>query len=183
MVPAVLVHDVAFDLDAVGRAVAGHHVGDREVDVFEPQRAHGLEAEHVADQRGEDVDHRAFLEQVDGVGNERVKSLVVAGHVFDRVGATFVVVEVGQQIGPHRGPGSGRRLGSHGGSRLLAGNAGLGCDLEACQDIRCLRLVIRHPVGFAVFLDTCAVVLSHCDDPLCGSLAVYPTSSSVAMAL
>ena len=112
---AVLVHDVALDLDTLGRTAAGLDVGDREADVFQTQGAQGLEAEHVADQRGQHVDHRTFFEQVDRVGHEGVEAGVVAGHVFDAVGTALVVVQVGQQVGPHRGPGTGGRFGGHGG--------------------------------------------------------------------
>ena len=159
--PAVLVHDIALDLDAVRRAVAGHDIGDREAHVFQAQGAHRLEAEHIADQGGEDVDHRAFLEQVDGVGDEGVEGLVVAGHVLDGVGAALVVVEVGQQIGPDRRPGTGGRLGGNGGGSLFAGHAGLRDDLEAGEEIRILRRVIRHPVSLAVFFDARTVSLGH----------------------
>ena len=118
--PAVLVHLVALDLDAVRRTAAGHHVGDREAHVLEPQRADRLETEHVADERGEDVDHRPFLEEVDRVGDEGVEAGVVAGHVLDAVGAALVVLEIGQQVGPDRRPRAGRRLGGDGGGGLLA---------------------------------------------------------------
>ncbi len=130
---AVFVDHVALDLDAVGRAVAGLDVGDREADVFQAQGADGLEAEHIAHQRGEHVDHRAFFEQVDRIGDEGVEAGVVAGHVFDAVGAALVVVHVGQQIGPHRGPGAGGRLGRHSGCSLFAIDARLRGDLEAGQ--------------------------------------------------
>ena len=75
---AVLVHLVALDLDAVGRAAAGHHVGDGEAHVLQAQRPDGLEAEDVAHERGEDVHHRPLLEEVDGVGDEGVEAGVVA---------------------------------------------------------------------------------------------------------
>ena len=162
---AVLVHDVALDLDAVGRAAAGLHIGDREADVLQAQGAQGLEAEHVAHQRGQHVDHRAFFEQVDRVGHEGVEAGVVTRHVFDAVGAALVVVQVGQQVGPHRGPGAGGRLGGHGGGHFLAVHAGLRRDLETREDVGVLGGVVGFPVRAAVFLDARVVGLRrhlHC---------------------
>jgi hypothetical protein len=156
---AVLVHLVALDLDAVGRAAAGLDVGDGEAHVFQTQGAQGLEAEHVADQGGQHVDHGAFFEQVDGVGHEGVEAGVVAGHVLDAIGAALVVVQVGQQVGPHRGPGAGGRLGGHGGGDFLPVHARLGGDLEAGQDVGIQGGVIRGPVGLAVFLHASVVGL------------------------
>ncbi len=156
---AVLVHLVALDLDAVGRAAAGLHVGDREAHVLQAQRADGLEAEDVAHERSEDVHDRAFLEEVDRVGDEGVEAAVVAGHVLDAIGAALVVVEVGQQIGPHGGPRAGGGLGGHRGGGLLAGDARLGGDLEAGEDVGLGHLVMRFPVGLPVFLHAGAVGL------------------------
>ena len=145
----------------MGRAAAGLDVGDGEAHVLQAQGAQGLEAEHVADQRGEHVDHGAFFEQVDRIGDEGVEAGVVAGHVLDAVGAALVVVQVGQQVGPHRGPGAGGGLGGHGGGDFLALDARLRGDLEAGQDIGVLRGVFRGPVGLAIFLDASVVGL-HC---------------------
>jgi hypothetical protein len=68
---------------------------------------HGLEAEDVAYQRGEYVDDRSFLEQVDRVGDEGIVGLVVARYVFDCVGTALVIIQIRQEIGPDRGPGTG----------------------------------------------------------------------------
>ena len=127
---AVFVHDVALDLDAVRRAVAGHHIGDGETHVFQAQRTYGLEAEDVADQRGEDVDDRTFFEEVDRVGDEGVEGLVVARDVLDGVSAALIVVHVGEKVGPDRRPGAGRGLGGDGGSSFFTRNARLRGDLE-----------------------------------------------------
>jgi hypothetical protein len=89
---AVLVQAVALDLDAVRWPVTGLDVGQREAHVFETQAAYRLEAEHVADQRGEHVDHRTFFEQVDRIGNERVETAVIAGYVLYRIGAPLVMI-------------------------------------------------------------------------------------------
>ena len=156
---AVLVHLVALDLDAVGRAAAGHHVGDGEAHVLQAQRPDGLEAEDVAHQRGEDVHHGPFLEEVDGVGDEGVEAGVVAGDVLDAVGAALVVLEVGEEVRPHRGPGAGGRLGGHGRGGLLAVDARLRRDLEAGQEVRVLHVVVGLPVRVAVFLHAGAVGL------------------------
>ena len=104
----VLVHLVALDLNAVRRSAAGHHIRDRKAHVFEAQGADRLEAEHVADQRGEHVDDRTLLEQIDGIGDKCVEAARVAGDVLDPVGTPLVMGEIGQQIGPHRSPGSRR---------------------------------------------------------------------------
>ncbi len=157
---AVLVHDVALDLDAVGRAAAGLDVGDGEAHVLQAQRAQRLEAEHVAHQRGEHVDHRAFLEQVDRVGDEGVEAGVVAGHVLDAIGAALVVVQVGQQVGPDRGPGAGGGFGGHGRGDFLAVDARLRRDLEAGQDVGVLDDVIGFPIRAAVFLHAGTVGLA-----------------------
>src|SRR3569833_333258 len=128
---AVFVELGARDLDTVGRTAAGLDVGEGEAHVFQAQGADGFEAEHIADQRGENVDHRAFFEQVDGVGHEGVVAGVVARYIFDAVGATLVVVEVGQEIGPYSSPGAGGGFGGDGGSGLFTGYARLWCDLDA----------------------------------------------------
>src|SRR3569623_1502320 len=147
---AVFVELVALDLDTVGRAAAGLHIGEGEAHVFQAQGADGLEAEHIADQRGEDVDHRAFFEKVEGVGHEGVEAGVVARHVFGAVGAALEIVHVGQQVGPDGGPGASGGPGGDGGGGLFTGHARLRGDLVAGQDVGVCRGVVRHPVGFAV---------------------------------
>ena len=97
-----------------------------------------------------------------GIGDEGVEAGVVAGHVLDAVGATLVVVEVGQQVGPHRGPGAGRRFGGDGGGGFFARHARLRRDLEAGQNVGVLGRVIRLPVGLAVLLDAGAVAAGCC---------------------
>src|SRR5215213_4410089 len=52
---AELVEALALDHDAGGRPVEGLHVGHGQAHVLEPQRLQGLEAEHVADDRGGEV--------------------------------------------------------------------------------------------------------------------------------
>ena len=88
-----------------------------------------------------------------GIGDEGVEAAVVAGHVLDPVGAALVVLEVGEQVGPHRRPRARRALGGHGGGRLLAGHPVLGRDLEAGEEVGVLRFVLRLPVGLSVVLD------------------------------
>mmetsp|Transcript_38712 Transcript_38712/g.90622 ORF Transcript_38712/g.90622 Transcript_38712/m.90622 type:complete len:631 (-) Transcript_38712:1357-3249(-) len=162
----VLVHDVALDLDAQGRAAAGLDVGDGEAHILQSQGAQRLEPEHVAHQRGEHVDHRALLEQVDGIGHEGVEAGVVARHILDSVGATLVVIQVGQQVGPHRGPGAGGRLRCHGRRHLFPIHARLRRDLEHRQDVGIQGGVLGHPVGLTVFLDAGVVSLdSHAFAP------------------
>ena len=149
---AVLVHHVALDLNTQGRATAGLDVGDREAHVFQTQGTHGLEAEHVTDQRGEHVDHRTLFEQIDRVGDEGIETGIVTRHIFDAIGATLVVVHVGQQVGPHRGPGAGRRFRCYRCCRFFTINARLRGNLETCQEVGVQRGVFRHPVGLPVFL-------------------------------
>jgi hypothetical protein len=126
---------------------------------------HGLEAEHVAHQRGEDVDHGARLEQVERIGDEGVEALVVARHVLDPVGPALVVVEVGEQVRPHGGPGARGGLGGHGGGGLLARHARLGRHLEARQDVGIGDRVIRLPIRLAVLFDARLIGL-HCHEQL-----------------
>ena len=155
--PAVFVHDVALDRDAVRRTAAGDHVGEGKAHVLEPQRPDRLEAEHVAGERSEHVDHRAFFEQVDGVGDEGVKAGRVARHVLDAVGAALVMVEIGQEIGPHCGPGAGGGLGRHRCRGLLARNALLRRDLETSQKVGVFHRIVRFPIGVPIVLDPGAV--------------------------
>ena len=146
---AIFVQPVALQLDAVRRAAARLHIGERKADIFQAQAAHRLEAEHVADQRGQHVDDRAFLEQVERVGDEGVECVGVARDGFDAVGAAVVVIEVGQQVGPHRRPGAGRGFGGDRGGGFLARHPGLRDDLEHRQQIGVERHVIRGPIGLA----------------------------------
>src|SRR5664280_2678382 len=88
----------------------------------------------------------------DRVGDEGVEAARVAGYVLDPVSAALVVVEVGQQVGPYRGPRARRALGGHGRRCLLAGHALLGRDLEAGEEVGVLRLVVRLPIGLCVVL-------------------------------
>ncbi len=105
---AVLVQLVALHLDTVRRTAAGLHVGKGEVHILQAQVTQGLEAENVAHQGSEYIDHRALFEEIDGVCDEGVERFIVARHVLDAIGTALVVVQVGQEIRPHRGPGAGR---------------------------------------------------------------------------
>ena len=67
--PAVLVQVLAFHHDAVRRPLERLHVGQRDPHVLQAERLQRLEAEHVADDRRGEVGDRAFLEQVDVVGD------------------------------------------------------------------------------------------------------------------
>ena len=73
---------------------------------------------------------------------------------LDGVGTAFVVVQVGEQVGPHRGPSAGRRFSRHRSGQFLAVHTGLGRDLETGQDVCVLGRVMGFPVSAAVFLDT-----------------------------
>ena len=66
---AEFVEPLALDDDAGRRALEGLHIGDGQAHVLEPQRLQGLEAEHVADDRGGEIGDRARLEQVEIVGD------------------------------------------------------------------------------------------------------------------
>merc|ERR1712100_666827 len=98
---AVLVHPVAFDLDAVRRAIAALDERHREADVFQTEVAKSLETEYVADKGGQNVCDGTFFEQVEGVGDERIEGLLVTRDVFDAIAAAFVEVEIGEELGPH----------------------------------------------------------------------------------
>src|SRR3569832_305955 len=149
---AILVHLVALDLDAVRRSEAGLDVGDGEADVLEAQVLDRLEAEYVADQRGQHVDDGAFFEEIDRIGDEGVESLLVARHRLDAIGAAFVVIKIRQQVRPHRGPGAGGRLGGDGRGRYFARLARLRRDLETRQQVRAQWNVVGGPVCLAIFL-------------------------------
>ena len=153
----IFVHDVTLDLDAQGRTTAGLDVGDRKTHIFQTQGANGFETKNVANQGSKDVDDGTFLKQIDGVGNESVKTGIVARYVFDTVRTALVIIQVGQQIGPHRGPSSCRRLSSDGCGGFFAVNTRLGRDLETGQDIGVQGCVVRHPVGLTVFLYPCVI--------------------------
>jgi hypothetical protein len=143
----------------VGRSPAGHHVGYGEADVLEPERAQRLEAENVADQRGQHVDDGALLEEIDGIGDERIEGLVVSRHVLDAVGAALVVLQIREQIGPHSGPGTRGGLGRDRRGGFFPGHPVLGCHLEAGQKVGVLRRVLRRPIGFGICLDACLIGL------------------------
>jgi len=85
----------------LGRAAAGLHISDRETHVFQTQGTQGLEAEHVADQGGQHVNHGTFFEQVDRISYERIEAGIIARYIFDAVSTAFVVIQIGQQIGPY----------------------------------------------------------------------------------
>ena len=69
VVPAVLAELVALHRDPVRRPGKCLQVRGREAQILQPQGAQRLEAEHVADDRRQQVDDRALLEQVQGVGD------------------------------------------------------------------------------------------------------------------
>ena len=104
--PAVLVELVALHRDAVRRAGKCLQVGDREPQILQPQRPQRLEAEDIADDGGQQVDDRALLEQVEGVGDVGDQLIRLSRDRLDLVAAGPVPVQVGEQVGPHRGPGA-----------------------------------------------------------------------------
>ena len=139
---AVLVQVLAFGDDAVRGASEGFHVMQGDPQVLQAQRFEGLEAEHVADDRGRQVGDRALFEQVDVVGDVRDVLAVPARHREHPVALGLVVLVGGEPVGPHHGPRRGRGFPGHRGARLLRGDAGLRRDPEGGQDIGGLRLVI-----------------------------------------
>jgi hypothetical protein len=143
---AVLVEVLALHHDAVRGSGERLHVGDRDAQVLEAQRAEGLEAEDVADDRRRQVGDRPLLEQVDVVGDVR-DVLIGTGDGVDPVALGLVVLVGGEPVGPHHGPGGGGRLAGYGRAGLDGIHAGLGDHPEGGQDIRVLGLVVRLPVA------------------------------------
>ena len=97
--------------------------------------AKSLEAEHVADQRGQNVGDGTLFEQVEGVGDEGIEGFLVTGNVFDAVAAALVELEIGEELGPHGGPGAGGGFGSHSSCNLFLGHTFLAGALEAGQQV------------------------------------------------
>jgi len=107
----------------------------------------------------------AFLEQVEGIGDERIEGFLVARNVFDAVAAALVEVEVGEELGPHSGPGAGGGFSGHSGCHFLAGNAFLAGALKAREQVGIEGNVIRSPIRVAVLLNPSVVLLSHGESP------------------
>lgn len=150
-----------------GGATAGLDVRDWETHIFQTQGTDSLEAKHITDQRGEDVNHGTFFEQIDGVGDERIKAGIIARNVFDLIRTALVVIEIGEEIGPHRGPGAGGGFGGNRSSGFLTIHARLGSNLEYGKDIRILDAIIRFPIGVPVILHTRVIGLDGHMPPPC----------------
>ena len=152
---AVLAEHVPLDLDPVRRSVERLHVRHGDAQVLEPQRAERLEPEHVADDRGRHVRDRALLEQVHVVGDVGDVLSRPAGDGIEPVALSLVALEVDEAVGPHRRPGTGRRLGRHRRARLLGGDAVLRDDPERRKHIGVRGHVVGAPVAHvAVCVDS-----------------------------
>ena len=102
----IFVHPVTLNGDTVWRASTALDECNREANVFQTQVAQCFESENVADQRGQNVGDRTLFEQVEGISDEGIERLLVTRNVFDAVATPFVEVEVGEELGPHSGPGT-----------------------------------------------------------------------------
>ena len=128
--------------------------------------AQSLETKNVANQGGQNVGDGAFLEQVEGIGDEGVERLFVARHVFDAIATALVEVEVGEELGPHSGPGARGRFSGHSSGNFFLRYTFLAGALEAGQQVGVEGDVIRSPVGIPVLLDPSVVLLAHGKTPL-----------------
>ena len=79
-------------------------IADGEADIFQTQRTQGLKAEYVTYQRGQNINDRTFLEQIQRISDESVESVFVARNVFDAICTTFVELKVSQQLRPYCRP-------------------------------------------------------------------------------
>ena len=138
---AVLVEHLALHDDAVRGSLERLDVVRRDAHVLEAQRLERLEAEDVADDRGGEVRDRAFLEEIDVVGDAR-DELVGAGHRLDAVRLRLVVLVVGEPVGPDHRPGRRRRLSGNGGRGFDRVDSGLRNDPEGTEDVGVLRDVV-----------------------------------------
>ncbi len=144
---AVLVEHLSLHDDAVRRALEGLGVGDRDPHVLEPEGLERLEPEDVADDRRGEVGDRAFLEEVDVVGDVGEVLTRPPRDRVDAVGLGLVVGVGGQPVGPHHGPGGGGGLPRHGRRGLDRVDAVLGGHPEDREHVGVLRLVVRVPVA------------------------------------
>ena len=133
--------------DAVGRALECVHVVKRDAHVLEPQRAKGLESEHVANDRRGEIRDRPLLEEIELVRDQRD---VLTGRARNRihlVGLGLVVLIGGEPVGPHHRPRGSRGLAGDGGRSLLRWHALLWRDSKCAQDVAVLGHVVRLPVA------------------------------------
>ena len=131
----------------VGRAGERLDVGDRDAHVFQPQRLERLEAEHVADDRRGEVRDRAFLKQVDVVGDVGDVLARRARDRIDAIGFGLIVLVRREPVGPDHRPGCRRRLAGDGRGCLDRVDAVLRGDPERAQYVGLFRLVLRIPVA------------------------------------
>ncbi len=152
--PPVLVEHLALDHDPVGRALERLEVLGRDPEVFEPQSPEGLEPEDVADDRRRHVGDRAFLEQIELVGDVGDVLLGLgAGDRLHPVALALVVLVRREPVRPHDRPGRRGRLPRHGRRRLLRLDAGLRDEAERGEDVGVGRLVVGSPVAHVLVGD------------------------------
>ena len=150
---AVLVEALALDDDARRRTLERLHVRDREAHVLEARRLERLEAENVADDRRGQVRDRAFLEQVEFVGDPREVLAFDARYRLHFVGLGAIVLAGRETVGPDHGPGGGRGFAGHRGGGLLRIDAFLRRDAEDGDDVGVLGHVARDPVAHLLVLE------------------------------
>ena len=155
--PAELVEPLALDDDAGRRALERLQVRDRNAHVFEAQRLHGLEAEHVADDRSREVRDRARLEEIEVVRDVGEILLLGLGagpcSAPDRRDRPWRDRarrrSGGRSRPPSRSPSTIRRRPRRPLRRL---DAGLRRDAEQRDDVGVLRLVVGLPVAHLLVL-------------------------------
>ena len=150
--PPELIQALALNDNTGGGALEGLKIGDRHAHVLQAQRLDGLEAEDIADDRGSQIRDRAFLEQIQVVGDPGEVLLLGpgagagVGHGFDLVGLGAIELASGQAIGPDHRPGGGRRFAGNGRGGLLRIHARLRSDAEHHHEVGFERLIIGLPV-------------------------------------
>ncbi len=165
---AILVELIALYGDAVRRAATGQHIVKGKTNVLQSQRTQSFEAKHIAHKRGQHIDYRSLLKQIDRIGDKGVVAFIVTRHVFDLIGTAFVIVQIGQQVGPHCRPGAGGGFRSDSSGNLFPGEARLRRYLEAGEQIAWFGFIVGFPVGLPIVLHAgfkfawCVRFFSHC---------------------
>ncbi len=120
----------------MGWSLEGLQIGNGNPQIFQTQGTQSLEAKHVTDDRGEHVGNRAFLEQIQGIGNVGDELVVIStGDWLNVVTPTLVAIQVSQQVCPHGCPCTSGRFRCYCRTCFFGRNTGLRSDPKRCQNI------------------------------------------------
>jgi len=150
---AEFVHAIALHHHTGDRALEGLQVSHRGAHVFQAQGLDGLEAEHIADDRGRQVGDGAAFEQVDVVGDvfEVLRFGLGAwrgiGHGIDAACLVAVQIAGGQAVGPHHRPGGGAGLAGHRQGTFFRVHTFLRRDAEHGDQVDVLGHVVGLPAA------------------------------------